>query len=258
MSYLEELFSNKGRVALVTGSGSGMGVNFAKALAKSGASVICAARRVDKVEEVAKGINAAGGKAVAFALDIGDSASVKNVFDQAEEAFGPVDILVNNAGQIQFKPFPDVEDDEWSNLINVNLTGTMRMAREFSKRLTPLDKPGSIINITSITGMQTLKNVPCYGSVKAALNQLTKQIAADLFETKIRCNAIAPGYFMTEMVDWYFETEQGQAEVARLPSKRIGDVKELEGTLLLLSSQASSFVNGAVIPVDYGHSIVLA
>ncbi|CAA0112662.1 SDR family NAD(P)-dependent oxidoreductase [Zhongshania aliphaticivorans] len=258
MSYLENMFSNKGRVALVTGSGTGMGVSFAKALAKSGATVICAARRLDKVEQVAKEINEAGGKAVAYALDIGNTESVKQVFDQAYEAFGVVDILVNNAGQIQFKPFPDVEDEEWGNLLNVNLTGTMRMAREFSKRLLPLDVPGSIVNITSITGIQTLKNVPCYGSVKAALNQLTKQIAADMFDTKIRCNAIAPGYFMTEMVDWYFETEQGQAEVARLPSKRIGNVEELAGTLLLLTSQASSFVNGVIIPVDYGHNILLA
>ena len=258
MSYIENLFSNEGKIALVTGSGSGMGVAFAKALAKSGAKVICAARRLDKVQQVADDINAAGGTAAAIALDIGDTESVTNVFNRAEEVFGTVDILVNNAGQIQFKPFPDIDDDEWINLLNVNLTGTMRMAREFSKRLIALDKAGSIINVTSVTGMQTLKNVPCYGSVKAALNQLTKQIAADLFDTKIRCNAIAPGYFMTEMVDWYFETEQGQAEVARLPSKRIGDVKELEGVLLLLSSQASSFINGAVLPVDYGHSILLA
>lgn len=258
MSYIENLFSNAGKIALVTGSGSGMGVAFAQALAKSGAKVICAARRLDKVQQVADDINAAGGTAAAIALDIGDTESVTNVFNRAEKVFGTVDILVNNAGQIQFKPFPDIDDDEWINLLNVNLTGTMRMAREFSKRLIALDKAGSIINVTSVTGMQTLKNVPCYGSVKAALNQLTKQIAADLFDTKIRCNAIAPGYFMTEMVDWYFETEQGQAEVARLPSKRIGDVKELEGVLLLLSSQASSFINGAVLPVDYGHSILLA
>lgn len=258
MSYIENMFSNQGKVALVTGSGSGMGVAFAHALAKSGAKVICAARRLDKVQQVADDINAAGGTAAALALDIGDTESVTNVFNCAEEVFGTVDILVNNAGQIQFKPFPDIDDEEWINLLNVNLTGTMRMAREFSKRLIALDKAGSIINVTSVTGMQTLKNVPCYGSVKAALNQLTKQIAADLFDTKIRCNAIAPGYFMTEMVDWYFETEQGQAEVARLPSKRIGDVKELEGVLLLLSSQASSFINGAVLPVDYGHSILLA
>lgn len=258
MSYLDELFNNTGKVALVTGSGTGMGVAMAKALAKSGAKVICAARRKDKIQAVADEINADGGEAIAVSLDIGSTESVTKAFDEAEAKFGYVDILVNNAGQIQFVPFPNVTDEEWENLVNVNLTGTMRMSREFSKRLIAKDLPGAIVNVTSITGLQTLRNVPCYGAVKAGLNQLTKQIAADLFDTKIRCNAIAPGYFMTEMVDWYFETEQGQAEVARLPSKRIGDVKELEGTLLLLTSGASSFINGAVIPVDYGHSILLA
>ncbi len=258
MSYIEDLFSNKGRVVIVTGAGTGMGVAFAHAMAKSGAKVICAARRQEKVQQVADDIKGRGGDAVALRLDIGSTESVKAVFDQAEEIYGTVDILVNNAGQIQFKPFPEVEDEEWENLINVNLNGNMRMSREFAKRLIAKDMPGNIVNVTSITGAQTLKNVPCYGAVKAAVNQFTKQVAADLFETKIRCNAIAPGYFMTEMVDWYFETEQGKAEVERLPSKRIGDVKELEGALLLLTSQASSFINGAILPVDYGHSILLA
>lgn len=258
MSYIEDLFSNKDRVVIVTGAGTGMGVVFAHAMAKSGAKVICAARRLEKVQQVADEINEGGGDAIALSLDIGSTDSVRAVFDNAEEAYGAVDILVNNAGQIQFKPFPEVEDDEWENLINVNLNGNMRMSREFSKRLIAKDMPGNIVNVTSITGEQTLRNVPCYGAVKAALNQFTKQVAADLFDTKIRCNAIAPGYFKTEMVDWYFETEQGKAEVARLPSKRIGDVKELEGALLLLTSQASSFINGAVLPVDYGHSILLA
>lgn len=258
MSYCEELFSNKGKVALVTGAGTGMGTAFAHALARSGASVVCAARRKDKIQEVADDIATQGGKAAAIELDIGDSDSVARVFDQAENVFGAVDILVNNAGQIAFLPFPDVDDESWNNLINVNLTGTMRMARECSRRLIASGRPGSIVNVTSITGWQTLKNVPCYGSVKAAINQLTKQIAADLLDKKIRCNAIAPGYFMTEMVDWYFETEQGKAEVARLPAKRVGDVEELAGALLLLASDAGRFINGAVIPVDYGHNMLLA
>ena len=132
------------------------------------------------------------------------------------------------------------------------------MSREFSQRLIARDMPGNIVNITSITGEQTLRNVPCYGAVKAGLNQFTKQVAADLLDSKIRCNAIAPGYFMTEMVDWYFETEQGKEEVARLPAKRIGDVEELTGALLLLSSNAGGFINGVVLPVDYGHCTLLA
>lgn len=258
MTYCEELFNNKGKVALVTGSGTGMGVSFAHALAKSGAKVICAARRLDKVQAVADAIIAEGRQAAAVQLDIGDSDSVLNAFTKADEIFGGVDILVNNAGQIQFLPFPAVEDEDWNNLVNVNLTGTMRMSREFSRRRIAADKPGSIVNITSITGMQTLKNVPCYGSVKAALNQLTKQMAADLLDNNIRCNAIAPGYFGTEMVDWYFETDQGKEEVARLPAKRIGDVEDLCGALLLLTSNAGRFINGAVVPVDYGHNVLLA
>ena len=258
MSYCESLFSTKGKVALVTGSGTGMGTAFAHALAKSGAKVVCAARRLDKVQKVADEIVANGGEAVAFELDIGDVNSVKQVFDKSEETFGTVDILVNNAGQILSVPFPDVSDEDWDNLVNVNLNGTMRMTRECSKRLIAAGKPGSIINITSITGMQTLRNVPCYGSVKAALNQFTKQAAADLLDHNIRCNAIAPGYFMTEMVDWYFETEQGQAEVARLPAKKVGDVEDLAAPLLMLASDAGKFVNGVILPVDYGHHMLLA
>lgn len=258
MSNIENLFSLKGKVALVTGAGTGMGRRFAQTLADAGAKVICAARRRDKIQEVADKITAAGGQAVAIELDIGSTASVKNVFDQAEKKFGLVDILINNAAQIQFAPFPNIEDDDWNSLVNVNFTGPMRMSREFSRRLIAADKPGNIVNITSITGMQTLRNVPIYGAIKAGVNQLTRQIAADLFDTKIRCNAIAPGYFLTDLVDWYFETDQGKAEVARLPSKRVGDVKELDGALLLLASNASSFMNGSIISVDAGHSILLA
>jgi len=258
MSNPADLFSMKGRVALVTGSGSGMGVRFAHTLAAAGAKVVCAARRKDKVEETATSVRAAGGEAVAIELDIGNTDSVRKGFDAAENAFGLVDVLINNAGQIVFAPFPQVDDETWDNLINVNLTGNMRMSREFTNRLLAASKGGSIVNITSVTGIQVLKNVPGYGSIKAALNHFTKQVAADLFGTGIRCNAIAPGYFSTDMVDWYFETEQGQAEIQRLPAKRVGKVEELDGALLLLASDASSYMNGAIIPVDYGQVIQLA
>jgi NAD(P)-dependent dehydrogenase (short-subunit alcohol dehydrogenase family) len=258
MSDSKTLFSMTGKTVLVTGAGTGMGASFAKTLGAAGARVVCGARRKDKVEATAVAVREAAGKAVAIELDIGDSESVRRGFDAAEAAFGLVDVLVNNAGQIVFAPFPEVDDADWNNLINVNLTGTMRMAREFSKRLIAADKPGTIVNITSVTGIQVLKNVPAYGSIKAALNQLTRQIAADLFDKKIRCNAIAPGYFLTDMVDWYFETEAGKAEIARLPAKRVGLLEELDGALLLLTSDASSYMNGAIIPVDYGQVIQLA
>jgi len=259
MADAKAIFSMDGKVALVTGAGSGMGDSFARTLAAAGAKVICAARRRDKVEATAAAIKDAGGKAAAVELDIGDTQSVARAFDAAEKAFGTqVDVLINNAGQIVFAPFPDVDDEAWNNLVNVNFTGTMRMSREFSKRLIAKDKPGAIVNITSVTGMQVLKNVPGYGSIKAGLNHLTRSIAADLFDKKIRCNAIAPGYFPTDLVNWYFDTEQGQAEIQRLPAKRTGRLEELSGVLLLLASDASSYINGAVIPVDYGQVIQLA
>lgn len=258
MSNIEKLFSLKGKVALVTGAGTGMGARFAQTLADAGAKVICAARRLDKVQSVADGIVAAGGDAIALALDIGDTASVGRVFDHAQQKYGLIDVLVNNAAQLDFAPFPDVDDAAWANLFNVNVAGPMRMAREFSKRLIAADRPGAIINVTSITGQQVLRNVPCYGSAKAAVIQMTKQIAADLLDKKIRCNSIAPGYFMTDMVSGYFETEQGKAETQKLPAKRVGSVEELDGVLLLLASDASSYMNGAIIPVDYGHVMLLA
>lgn len=258
MTDITTMFSLEGRTALVTGAGTGMGCQIAKTLSAAGARVICAARRLEMVESVAASIRESGGEAIGLSLDIASTDSVTTVFDEAQEKFGSVDVLVNAAAQLDFAPFPGIDDEAWTNLINVNFTGTMRMCREFSKRLLDAGKPGSIINITSVTGMQVLKNVPCYGSIKAAVNQLTKQIAADLFNTGIRCNAIAPGYFLTEMVAEYFETDQGKEEIARLPSKRVGQVEELSGVVLLLASNASSFINGAVIPVDDGQVLQLA
>lgn len=255
---VKNLFSLDGKVALVTGGGTGMGRRIAFTLASAGAKVIVGARRQEMVEEVAAGIREAGGDATAVRLDISDVASIKAAFDQAEQTYGTVDVLVNSAAQIDFAPFPMIDDAAWNNLIDVNFSGTMRMCRECTTRLLEAKKPGSIINISSVTGLQTLKNVPCYGSLKAAVIQLTKQIAADLFNTGIRCNTIAPGYFLTEMVEAYFETDQGKEEISRLPSKRVGKVEELDGPVLLLASDASSFVNGVVLPVDDGQVLQLA
>ncbi len=252
-----EAFSLKGRIALVTGAASGMGEQFAHTLAAAGATVICASRRTDRIEKVAADIVSAGGQAVAIELDVGDSDSVKRVFDQAQRDVGLVDVLVNCAGQLDFAPFIDITDEGWNNLVNVNLTGMMRMCREFARRLIAAGKPGSIVNITSTTGMQVMQHVTCYGSVKAATNQLTRQIAAELFDKNIRCNAIAPGYFMTEMSEGFLATDAGKAVADNLPTHRVGNVRELSGALLLLASEASSFINGVVLPVDAGQVIQL-
>ncbi|MGQ0620453.1 MAG: SDR family NAD(P)-dependent oxidoreductase [Panacagrimonas sp.] len=257
MSNIEKLFSMKGKIALVTGAASGMGERFAHTLADAGANVICAARRVDRIEQVAASIVRTGGKAVPLQLDIGSTASVEAVFDAAEKSVGRVNVLVNAAAQLDFGPFPAITDESWNNLLNVNFSGTMRMARAFSERLIKAGEPGAIVNITSVTGMQVMAGIPTYGSIKAAVNQLTKQIARDLFDQNIRCNAIAPGYFLTDMVSGYFDTDAGKADIQRLPPKRVGRVEELDGALLLLASDAGSYINGAILPVDYGQVIQL-
>lgn len=252
----KDLFSLKGRTALVTGASSGMGQHFVQTLADAGAQVICAARRKDSIGSVAHAIREKGGRAAAVELDIGDTDSVTRAFDASEKAFGStVDLLVNNAGQIVFTPFPDVTDEQWDNLFNVNVTGSMRMSREFSRRLIAAGKPGSIVNITSITGQLTKPCLSIYGSAKAALIQFTKQLAIDLLPHNIRANSIAPGYFRTAMVDWYFDSPEGKVEVDNLPAKRVGLLEELDGPLLLLASDAGSYINGAILPVDYGHVV---
>ncbi len=257
MSNIDKLFSMKGKTVLVTGAGSGMGARFAQVLADAGATVVCAARRVDKLEETVAKIKAAGGNAVAVGVDVGDSKSVENLFDQAEKSVGQINVLINAAAQVDFGLFPDVEDERWQNLINVNFSGIMRTSRSFSRRLIDAGKPGTIVNVTSIIAEQVMLGVPVYGSLKAAANHFTRSMARDMFDKGIRCNAIAPGYFLTDMVEAYFETDAGKADIERHPMKRLGRVDELDGALLLLASDASSFINGAVLSVDAGQVIQL-
>ena len=257
MSRIEEMFSLKGKIALVTGAASGMGERFAHTLAEAGATVICAARRTDRIEAVAASIIKAGGKAIALPLDVGSTESVEAVFDQIEKAVGRVNVLVNAAAQLDFGLFPDVKDDNWNNLINVNLSGVMRTCRSFSERLIKAGEHGAIVNITSIIGTQVMLGVPTYGTLKAAANHLTRSMARDMFPHGIRCNGIAPGYFLTEMVADYFETDAGKADIARHPLQRLGRVEELDGALLLLTSDASTYINGAILSVDGGQVIQL-
>ena len=235
MSNIENLFSLKGRIALVTGAGTGMGRRFAHTLADAGATVICAARQKERIEQVAAGIIKAGGKAIALDVDIGSTDAVEKLFERAEKAAGGrVNVLVNSAAQLDFGPF-----------------------RAFSERLIRAGEKGAIVNITSVTGEQVMMGVPIYGSLKAAVNQLTRSMARDMFGHGIRCNAIAPGYFMTEMVSGYFDTDAGKADIERLPLKRVGRVEELDGALLLLASDAGSYINGAILPVDAGQVVQL-
>ena len=257
MLNVEKLFSLQGKTALVTGAGTGMGRQFAATLAAAGAKVVCVARNLERLEQVAASIREAGGQAVAVDGDVGSSESVEAIFDAAEKAFGRVNVLVNSAAQVDFGLFPDLKDENWNNLINVNLSGMMRTCRSFSQRLIAAGEKGAIVNITSIIGTQVMAGVPTYCTLKAAANQLTKSMARDMFGHGIRVNAIAPGYFETEMAAPLFGSEVGKTLVERHPLQRLGQVQELDGPLLLLASDASSHMNGAIVTVDAGHSIQL-
>jgi NAD(P)-dependent dehydrogenase (short-subunit alcohol dehydrogenase family) len=251
-------FSLAGRVALVTGASSGFGERFATVLAAAGAKVACVARRADRVEAVAEAIRAAGGQAMPCVMDVTDQASMRAGFDAIEAEFGTVDVLVNNAGLSAPAPFAEMSNQQWDSVLDVNLSAPFYVARETSRRLIARGQPGSIINIASILGHLAKAMFVNYGTTKGAMIHMTQYMALDLLPHGIRVNAIAPGYFPTEMTNPFFETDAGKAEVAALPPARLGRLEELDGPLLLLASDASSYMNGTVLTVDYGHSIRLS
>ncbi|MCB1668628.1 MAG: SDR family oxidoreductase [Porticoccaceae bacterium] len=258
MTNLETLFSMKGKVVVITGAGTGMGKQFSHTLAKAGAKVVCVARNADRLEQVVADIRKLGGEAIAVAGDVGDRQSIESVFDQTEEDFGRANVLVHCAAQADYSLFPDIDDETWDNLVKVNLSGTMRLCRSFSQRLITAEEPGAIVIITSITGDRVMPGMPGYSTLKAASNQLVKAMARDMFGRDIRVNALSPGYFRTEMSADLFDTEEGRALIQLHPLKRLGNVEELDGPLLLLASDASCHMNGSIVTVDAGHSIALA
>lgn len=241
------------RVALVTGAGSGLGRAFALALAGAGATVAVAGRRADRLTETVGQVSAGGGAAAAFELDVTDPARVTDAFTAIENELGTVSIVVNNAGIARSGLLAEASEDDWDAVIETNLTAVHRVAREAARRLQAAGLPGSIINIASILGYRVSAGLGAYIAAKSAVIQLTKAQALEWARFGIRANAIAPGFFETEMNAGYFDTPAGQAMVDRIPMRRIGELDELAGALLLLASDASSYMTGSVITVDGGH-----
>jgi len=245
-------FSLAGRTALVTGASSGLGRHFALTLARAGAKVIVAARRLDRLEELAAEIREAGGTAHAVALDVTKTESVYRAFDEGEAELGPVSVLVNNAGIPSSSYFLKMPESEWRSIMDVNLDGVFRVGQEGAKRMAKRGQGGTIINISSVLGIGVIKTLSPYSASKAAVIQLTKAMALELAREGIRVNAIAPGYIATEMNADFLQSEPGLALLSKVPMVRAGELRELDGPLLLLASDASTFMTGSVITVDGG------
>jgi len=244
-----------GHTALVTGGNGGLGSHFAQTLAKAGAKVAIAARRVESLREVEEQIRSAGGQVHAIALDVTKRESVAQAFEQAGQALGPVTVAVNNAGISITKPLLEHTEDDWNEVIGVNLTGAWRVAQEAARHMVKHQRGGSIVNIASILGLRVSAQVPSYAASKAAVVQLTKAMALELARYKIRVNALAPGYVSTSMNREFFGTEAGQALIRRIPQRRLGNPEELDAALLLLASDAGSFATGTVLVIDGGQLV---
>lgn len=243
----------QGRVALVTGASGGLGRHFAETLAAHGARVVLAARRVERLEDVAAGIRERGGEALPVALDVRDPQRVPRAIDEAAAGFGPITVVVNNSGVAVAKPGLEQSEADWQQVIDTNLNGAWRVAQAAARHMRDHGEGGSIINIASIVGLRVAGHLPGYAASKAGLIHLTKSMALDLARYHIRVNAIAPGYIETDINRDFFRSPQGQALIKRIPQRRIGQPEHLDGALLLLASQASTFMTGAVLSIDGGH-----
>lgn len=240
------------KVAVVVGGTSGIGLAIAKGMADAGADVIPTSRRLDVVETAAAEIEQRGRRSLRVASDVADRSSLQSVLDAAVRAFGKVDILVNSAGRTKRAPTLDFAETDWNDILDTNLTGTLRATQVFGRHMLERES-GSIINIASLSTFVALYEVAAYSASKAAVASLTKSLAIEWGPRGVRVNAIAPGVFRTALNEKLLdETDRGREFLLRTPMKRFGNVDELAGAAIFLASDAASFVNGEVIAVDGG------
>ena len=244
--------SLKGQVALITGASSGLGVSFAQFLSKAGATVVLAARRRDKCAEVARKID---GKTLAVTLDVTDSKSIEDALRLTEKAFAPVSILVNSAGIVIDQPLMDTAEADWKHVIDTNLTGCWLMTQAVSRRMISENIQGRIVNISSILGFTPTNHVHAYSASKAGINQLTRTSAIELSRYGISVNAIAPGYIETDLNREFLNSPKGMLITKRIPQRRFGQLVDLEGPIILLTSPAGAYITGEIITIDGGLSL---
>jgi NAD(P)-dependent dehydrogenase (short-subunit alcohol dehydrogenase family) len=252
-----DIFDLHGKVALVTGASSGLGVRFAEVLAENGASVVLVARRAERLTAVKQRIEKAGGRAIAVAADVCDRVAMAAAFDTAEKSFGTVTILVNNAGVVTSGRAVDLKEEDWRRVLATNLDAVFYCAQEAARRMLAAGKGGAIVNIASVLGFGVDKGVVAYATAKAGVIQLTKALALELAFKGIRVNAIAPGWIVTELNRDYLESERGASLKRQIPIGRFGQERDLDGPLLLLVSDAGRFVTGATVVADGGQMVAL-
>jgi len=254
---MTEIFDLHGKVALVTGASSGLGVRFAECLAENGAAVVLVARRADRLADLKARIEKSGGRALAVEADVRDRAAMAAAFDAAEKTFGTVTILVNNAGVAHAGRAVDMPEEEWRRILSTNLDAVFYCAQEAARRMLAAGSGGAIVNIASVLGFGVAKGVIAYATAKAGVIQMTKALALELAFKGIRVNAIAPGWIVTELNRDYLMSEKGAVLKREIPIGRFGEERDLDGPLLLLVSDAGRFVTGTTIVADGGQMVAL-